>query len=115
MGEEKFHNYLDDRLHARQTMKRKSYRLENTIFERLKQYSRHYDASMSLIVNMAVELLAETEEIRCFVREKDSGYALRQFRLWEQNDAKLKHLSEKYELYLYTLVNIALNNLFLLK
>ena len=26
-----------------------------------------------------------------------------------------KHLSEKYELYLYTLVNIALNNLFLLK
>ena len=78
-----------------------------TELERLSNYV--YDASISKLVNAAIENLIKTENIQIYERKKTS-YVSRSFLIRGSFLEGLYNLKRKYRVPIYLLVNIAIRN-----
>ena len=68
-----------------------------------------YDASISKLVNAAIENLIETENVKIYKRKKAS-YVSRSFLIRYSFLEGLYQLKKKYRIPIYLLVNIAIRN-----
>ena len=78
-----------------------------TELERLSNYV--YDASISKLVNAAIENLIKTENIQIYERKKTT-YVSRSFLIRGSFLEGLYNLKRKYRVPIYLLVNIAIRN-----
>lgn len=68
-----------------------------------------YDASISKLVNAAIENLIATEDIQLYER-KNNSYVSRSFLIRDSFLEGLYELKRKYRIPIYLLVNIAIRN-----
>lgn len=85
---------------------------EELYFELERLSNEVYDASISKLVNAAIENLIDTENIQIYERKKTS-YVSRSFLIRASFLDGLYELKKKYRVPIYLLVNIAIRNVLL--
>lgn len=82
---------------------------EELYYELERLSSKVYDASISKLVNAAIENLIQTENIQIYKR-KNTSYVSRSFLIRRSFLEGLYNLKKKYRIPIYLLVNIAIRN-----
>lgn len=99
------------RFYKREKMVSKTLEIEENLYYELEKLSKEvYDASISKLVNAALEEIVETENIKLYEREKNSSYVTRSFLIRSSLLEKTYDLKEKYGVSIRLLVNIAVRN-----
>lgn len=84
--------------------------IDEELYNQLEFLSKEiYDASISKLVNAAIEDLLETEDIQIYKR-KNNSYVSRSFLIRDSLLEGLYELKKKYRVPIYLLVNIAIRN-----
>lgn len=84
--------------------------IDEQLYNKLEFLSKEiYDASISKLVNAAIENLIETEKVELYER-KNNFYVSRSFLIRDSFLEGLYELKRKYRIPIYLLVNIAINN-----
>ena len=84
--------------------------IDEELYNKLEFLSKEiYDASISKLVNAAIEDLLETEDIQIYKR-KNNSYVSRSFLIRDSLLEGLYELKKKYRVPIYLLVNIAIRN-----
>ena len=99
-----------DRFYDKDVIIQKTFEIESKLFDKLEFLSENvYDASISKLVNAAIENLIKTENIQIYERKKTS-YVSRSFLIRGSFLEGLYNLKRKYRVPIYLLVNIAIRN-----
>lgn len=84
--------------------------IDEELYNQLEFLSKKiYDASISKLVNAAIEDLIESENIQVYER-KNNSYVSRSFLIRDSFLEGLYELKKKYRIPIYLLVNIAIRN-----
>lgn len=84
--------------------------IDEELYYKLEFLSKNvYDASISKLVNAAIENLIVTEDIQLYER-KNNSYVSRSFLIRDSFFEGLYELKRKYRIPIYLLVNIAIRN-----
>lgn len=84
--------------------------IDEELYNKLEFLSKEvYDASISKLVNVAIEDLINTENIQIYKR-KNNSYVSRSFLIRDSLLEGLYELKKKYRVPIYLLVNIAIRN-----
>lgn len=84
--------------------------IDEELYIELERLSKEvYDASISKLVNAAIENLIKTENVKIYKRKKAS-YVSRSFLIKDSFLEGLYRLKKKYRIPIYLLVNIAIRN-----
>ena len=84
--------------------------IDEELYNKLEVLSKEvYDASISKLVNVAIEDLIQTENVKLYER-KNNSYVSRFFLIRDSLLDGLYELKKKYRVPIYLLVNIAIRN-----
>lgn len=84
--------------------------IDEELYNKLEFLSKKiYDASISKLVNAAIEDLIDTENVQIYKR-KNNSYVSRSFLIRDSLLEGLYELKKKYRVPIYLLVNIAIRN-----
>lgn len=103
-------NIYDKYLLKKDKLIRRRIEIDNSLYEKLKELSNYYDASINKLVNIAIIELIKTNNIQIYERPKDEIVEAHNFAIRETSYNKLEELKNKYGISIYKLVNIAINN-----
>ena len=99
-----------NRFYKREKMVSRTLDIDEELYDELEYLSKNvYDASISKLVNAAIEGLIENENIRIYKRKRNS-YVSRSFLIRSSFLEGLYELKNKYRISIYLLVNIAIKN-----
>ena len=99
-----------NRFYKREKMVSRTLDIDEELYDELEYLSKNvYDASISKLVNAAIEGLIESENIRIYKRKRNS-YVSRSFLIRSSFLEGLYELKNKYRISIYLLVNIAIKN-----
>lgn len=89
----------------------KTLEIEETLYYELERLSKEvYDASISKLVNAAIEEIIETENVKLYEKDKNTLYVTRSFLIRSSFLEKIYELKEKYGVSVRLLVNVAIRN-----
>lgn len=89
----------------------KTLEIEETLYYELERLSKEvYDASISKLVNAAIEEIIETENVKLYEKDKNALYVTRSFLIRSSFLEKIYELKEKYGVSVRLLVNVAIRN-----
>lgn len=98
------------RFHRKEKLVSKTLDIDEELYNKLEFLSNEvYDASISKLVNVAIEDLVENENIQIYKR-KNNSYVSRSFLIRDSLLDGLYELKKKYRIPIYLLVNIAIRN-----
>ena len=98
------------RFHRKEKLVSKTLDIDEELYNKLEFLSNEiYDASISKLVNAAIEDLVENENIQIYKR-KNNSYVSRSFLIRDSLLDGLYELKKKYRVPIYLLVNIAIRN-----
>ena len=84
--------------------------IDEELYNKLEFLSKEvYDASISKLVNVAIEDLIDNEKVQVYKR-KNNSYVSRSFLIRDSLLEGLYELKKKYRVPIYLLVNIAIRN-----
>lgn len=84
--------------------------IDEELYNKLEFLSKEvYDASISKLVNVAIEDLIDNEKVQIYKR-KNNSYVSRSFLIRDSLLEGLYELKKKYRVPIYLLVNIAIRN-----
>ena len=99
-----------ERLYKREEIINRTLDIDEELYYKLEYLSKErYEASISKLVNVAVEELMETGNVQVYKR-KNNSYISRSFLLRKSVLDGLYELKKKYRIPIYLLVNIAIRN-----
>ena len=104
-------NFIDKKFDKRETKLRRNYEIEDTLYSKLEDLSKIYDATVADLINASLEYLILTENIVLYERNKSEIVVTHTVLIKESNLAGLEKLKIKYGVSIYKLVNIAIKNL----
>lgn len=99
--------YFDNVFQRREELIRKSIEIDDTLYSRLEEYAKTYDATISDLVNACVAHLLSSGQLPIYESQKPL-YVMHTLRLRAGNLAGLESLKEKYGISLFRLVNMAI-------
>ena len=98
------------KFHRKEKLISRTLEIDEELYNQLEFLSKEiYDASISKLVNAAIEDLLETEDIQIYKR-KNNSYVSRSFLIRDSLLEGLYELKKKYRVPIYLLVNIAIRN-----
>lgn len=100
-----------DRFWKRDKLLKKTIEIDNSLYEKLNELSETiYHTSTNQLINACIEELLNTKNIKIY--EKPEGEITEQHSLLIRKSLfdGLEELREKYDISIYKLVNIAINN-----
>ena len=98
------------RFYKKEKLVSKTLDIDEELYNKLEFLSNEiYDASISKLVNVAIEDLIESENIQIYKR-KNNSYVSRSFLIRDSLLEGLYELKKKYRVPIYLLVNIAIRN-----
>jgi len=103
-------DYLKQKLFKRENKYRRNYEIQESLYAQLEYLSEIYDATIPEIINICVDYLIQTQNVRFFERDKKDSLISRTIGMKESNIIGLEQLNEKYGVGISRLVNIAINN-----
>lgn len=99
------------KFYRKEKMISKTLEIDETLYYKLEILSREvYDASISKLVNAAIEEIIKTENIKLYERDRNTLYVTRSFLIRNSFWEKLYELKKKYGVSIRLLVNIAIRN-----
>lgn len=104
-------SYFEARFYKREKLINRTLEIDELLYIELEKLSKEvYDASISKLVNVAIEEMINREDIRLYKREKDVFYVTRSFLIRSSFLDELYVLRDKYGISIRLLVNIAIRN-----
>lgn len=103
-------SYFSESFNRKENLIPRTFDIDDDLYEKLEYLSKNiYDASINKLVNVAIEKLYESENIKVYLRN-DILQTARGFLLRESVLEKLYQQKKKYKIPTYTIVNIAIRN-----
>ena len=103
--------YIEENFKKREKKSRRNYSIDDSLYIKLEEFSKIYDASVADFVNAAIEHLIKTENIVLYKKPEYEITILHAFHIRESNIAGLENLNNKYSVSINKLVNIAIRNI----
>ncbi len=89
---------------------RRRFEIDVSLYNRLVELTKKYDASVNKLVNLAIIQLIEDENVNVYEKAPNEITEGHNFLIRETSYRKLEELRDKYGLSIYKLVNIAIYN-----
>ena len=103
-------SYFSSKFNKKEKFVNRSLNIDEELYIKLEELSNNvYDASISKLVNAAIENLIETENIHLYER-KNKSYVSRSFLVRESSIEGLYNLKDKYGVSMCLLINVAIRN-----
>lgn len=103
-------SYFSSKFNRKERTINRTLNIDEELYVKLEALSKNvYDASITKLVNAAIEKLIETENIQIYER-KNKSYVSRSFLVRESLLDGLYDLKDKYGVSLCLLVNVAIRN-----
>lgn len=100
-----------DRFFSKEQLIRKTIEIDNKLYEKLRELSdTKYDASVNKLINASIEELVKTENIRVYEKGDNEITLKHSLLIRESLVIALDELKDKYDISIYKLVNMAINN-----
>lgn len=100
-----------DRFWKRDELIKKSIPIDNVLYEKLGKLSKNnYHTSKNQLINACIEELIKTEKVVIYKKQKDQGSEQHSLLIRKSLFEGLEDLRDKYNLSIYKLLNIAINN-----
>ena len=104
-------SYFEVRFYKKEKMINRTVEIDEKFYSKLEKLSKEvYDASISKLVNAAIEIMINTENIKLYKREKNVLYVTRSFLIRSSFLDQLYVLRDKYGISIRLLINIAVRN-----
>lgn len=84
--------------------------IDATLYEKLKELSNIYEASINKLVNVAIIEMIESNNVNLYDRPDNEIIESHNFNIRESSYRELERLRDKHHLSIYKLVNIAIYN-----
>lgn len=101
---------FDEYLLKKDKLLRRRIEIDYSLYEKLKELSKEYDASINKLVNIAIVDMIKNENIKIYERPDNEIIEAHNFAIRESSYKKLEELKNKYGLSIYKLTNIAIYN-----
>ena len=99
-----------EKLNIKEELINRTLEIDEELYYKLEYLSKEkYEASISKIINLAVEELVKTERVKIYKR-KNNSYVVRSVLLRKSVFDGLYELKNKFRVPIYLLVNIAVRN-----
>lgn len=106
-------SYFSSKFYKKEQSINRSLNIDEDLYVELERLSKNvYDASITKLVNAAIEKLIETENIQIYER-KNKYYVSRSFLVRESLLDGLYKLKDKYGVSICLLINVAIRNVLL--
>ena len=106
-------SYFSSKFYKKEKTINRSLNIDEDLYIELENLSENvYEASITKLVNAAIEKLIETENIQIYER-KNKSYVSRSFLVRESLLDGLYYLKEKYGVSICLLINVAIRNVLL--
>ena len=103
-------SYFSCKFNKKERTINRSLNIDEELYTELERLSKNvYDASITKLVNAAIERLIETENIQIYKR-KNKSYISRSFLVRESLLDNLYELKDKYGVSICLLINVAIRN-----
>lgn len=100
-----------DRFFSKEKLIRKTIEIDNKLYDKLRELSdTKYDASVNKLINASIEELVKTEDIRVYEKNENEITLKHSLLIRESLVIALDELKDKYDISIYKLVNMAINN-----
>lgn len=103
-------NVFDRYLLPKDNGLRRRFEIDVSLYNRLVELTKKYDASVNKLVNLAIIQLIEDENMNVYEKAPNEIAEGHNFLIRETSYRKLEELRDKYGLSIYKLVNIAIYN-----
>lgn len=103
-------NLFDKYLLKRDKILERRIEIDNSLYEKLSELSKVYEASINKLVNIAIIGLIENENIQIYKRPDNEISESHNFSIRETSYRKLEELKAKYGISIFKLTNIAIYN-----
>ena len=101
---------FDKYFYKRDNILKRRIEIDASLYERLKELSETYEASINKLVNVAIMEMLETNNVNLYDRPVNEIAESHNFNIRESAYRELEKLSDKHHLSIYKLVNIAIYN-----
>lgn len=101
---------LDRRFDKKESKLKRNYEIDDTLYQRLQEQARLYDATLTDLINVCIQQLIETENITLFEQARHDASSTHSLSIRESNLAGLENLKDRFGVSIYKLVNIAIKN-----
>lgn len=100
-----------DRFYKKEKIVRKTVEIDNRLYEKLKEISKNeISASVNQLINACIEQLIEKENIQMYIKPKSEISIKHTLFIRESFVEQLDELKDKYNISIYKLVNMSINN-----
>ena len=101
---------FDHAFKKREIKIRRNYEIEDSLYIKLEELSKIYDASVTDLINECLLNLIQTENIQLYGKKGNELFVTHTLLIKESNLSGLEKLKEKYGVSIFKLVNIAIKN-----
>ena len=102
---------FDDVFRKRENKFRRNYEIEDSLYSKLEELSKVYDASVTELINVCLSNLIETENVIVYQKDDNELSVTHTILVRESNLSGLENLKAKYGVSISKLVNIAIRNI----
>ncbi len=101
---------FDKYFYKRDNILKRRIEIDASLYERLKELSEVYEASINKLVNVSIMEMVENNTVNLYDRSEKEISESHNFNIRESAYRELEKLSDKHNLSIYKLVNIAIYN-----
>ena len=101
---------FDTVFRKRENKIRRNYEIEDSLYSKLEELAKVYDASVTQLINECLAYLIETENIAIYQKDDNELSVTHTLLVRESNLSGLESLKSKYGVSIGKLVNIAIRN-----
>ena len=101
---------FDKYFYKRDNILKRRIEIDATLYEKLKELSNIYEASINKLVNVAIIEMIENNNVNLYDRPDNEIIESHNFNIRESSYKELERLRDKHHLSIYKLVNIAIYN-----
>lgn len=101
---------FDHAFKKRENKIRRNYEIEDSLYSKLEEFSKIYDASVTELINECLSHLIQTENIELYEKNDNELLVTHTLLIRESNLSGLEKLKDKYGVSIFKLVNIAIRN-----
>lgn len=101
---------FDKHFYKRDNILKRRIEIDASLYERLKELSNIYEASINKLVNVSIMEMVENNNVNLYDRPENEISESHNFNIRETAYRELERLSAKHHLSIYKLVNIAIYN-----
>ena len=101
---------FDHAFRKRERKIRRNYEIEDSLYSKLEELSKIYDASVADLINECLSNLIQLENVQVYGKTGSELFVTHTLLIRESNLSGIEKLKEKYGVSIFKLVNISIKN-----